>query len=87
MGLSRQRHTLQTDCVPSQKEKTALKYGVVVFMHLVISEANEWENYSNHFRKGVRISRNWPTSHFLVLMVGLRTVMVLVGVSFSLLMC
>ena len=39
------------------------------------------------FREGVGISRNWATAHFLILMVGLGTVMVPVGVSFSLLTC
>ena len=38
-------------------------------------------------REGVGISRNWAIAHFLILMVGLGTVMVPVGVSFSLLMC
>ena len=70
-----------------RRRKQPWNKGWLVFMHWVISQANEWENYSNHFREGVRISRNWPTSQFLFLMVGLRTVMVLVGVSFSLLMC
>ena len=70
-----------------RRRKQPWNMGWLVFMHWVISQANEWENYSNHFREGLRISRNWPTSQFLFLMVGLRTVMVLVGVSFSLLMC
>ena len=39
------------------------------------------------FREGVGISRNWATAHFLILMVGLGTVMVPVGVPFSLLIC
>ena len=39
------------------------------------------------FQEGVGISRNWATAHFLILMVGLGTVMAPVGVSFSLLMC
>ena len=34
----------------------------------------------------MRISRNWATVHFLAFVVGLGTVMALVGVSFSLLM-
>ena len=33
------------------------------------------------------ISRNWATAHFLTFIVGLGTLMVPVGVSFSLLMC
>ena len=39
------------------------------------------------FQEGAEISRNWATAHFLILMVGLGTVMAPVGVSFSLLMC
>ena len=39
------------------------------------------------FREGEGISRYWATAHFLILMVGLGTVMAPVGVSFSLLMC
>ena len=39
------------------------------------------------FLEGAGISRNWATAHFLILMVGLKTVMAPVGVSFSLLMC
>ena len=39
------------------------------------------------FQEGAGISRNWATAHFLILMVGLGTVMVPVDVSFSLLMC
>ena len=35
----------------------------------------------------VRISRNWATAHFLNFMVCLGTVMMPMGVSFSLLMC
>ena len=33
--------------------------------------------------EGAEISRNWATTHFWPFMVGLRTVMELVGVSFS----
>ena len=39
------------------------------------------------FQEGVGISSNWATAHFLMLMVGLGTVMAPMGVSFSLLMC
>ena len=39
------------------------------------------------FQDGVGISRNWATAHFLILLVGLETVIMPVGVSFSLLMC
>ena len=37
----------------------------LVFMNWVISQANEWEDYSNYFREGVGISRYWATTHFL----------------------
>ena len=39
------------------------------------------------FWEGAGISRNWATTHFLIFMVSLGTVMVPVGMSFSLLMC
>ena len=39
--------------------------GWLVFMDWVISQANEWEDYSNYFGEGVGISRNWTTAHFL----------------------
>ena len=39
------------------------------------------------FQEGAGISRNWATTYFLILMMSLGTVMVPVGVSFSLLMC
>ena len=38
-------------------------------------------------QEGAGISRNWATAHFLILVVGLETVIAPVGVSFSLLMC
>ena len=36
----------------------------LVFMGWAISQANEWEDYSNYFGEGVEISRNWATAHF-----------------------
>ena len=39
------------------------------------------------FQEGAGISRNWATTHFLILMVDFGTVMAPVGVSFSLLIC
>ena len=39
------------------------------------------------FGEGAGISRNWATPHFLILMVGLGSVMVPVGVSLTLMMC
>jgi len=44
-------------------------------------------SYSIYFGEGVEISRNWITAHFLIFMVDLGTVMTLLGVSSSLLMC
>ena len=37
----------------------------LVFMDWVISEANEWGDYSNHWGEGAVVSRNWATTHFL----------------------
>ena len=34
-------------------------------MGWVISQANKWEDYSNHLGEGTRISRNGATTHFL----------------------
>ena len=39
--------------------------GWLVFMGWEISQANEWEDYANHFGEEVEISRNWATTHFL----------------------
>ena len=54
-------------------------------MGWVISYANDWEDYSNYFGEGVEISRNQATAHSLVFWQCLGTVMVPLGVSFSLL--
>ena len=48
-----------------------------------LNNNDEWEDYSNYFGEGVEISWNWATTHFLV---SFGTVMVPLGVSFSLLM-
>lgn len=39
------------------------KYGVVSFYGL-ISQANEWEDFSNYFGERAGISRNWATTPF-----------------------
>ena len=52
-----------------------------------MSQANGWEEYSSYFGEGVGISRIWPTTHFLIFIVGLGTVMVPMSPSFSLLVC
>ena len=41
----------------------------LVFVGWVISEASEWEDYSNYLGEGVEISRNWATAHILTLYV------------------
>ena len=56
--------------------------GWLVFMGWVISQANEWEDFSNYLEERVGISRNWATVIW-PFMISLRTVLVLVGVSFS----
>ena len=38
----------------------------LVFMGWVISQANEWEDYSSYLGKGAEISRNWAPPTFLV---------------------
>ena len=43
----------------------------LVFMFLVVSEANEWEDYSNSFGERAEISRNWATAHLLSLWLAL----------------
>ena len=37
----------------------------LVFMGWIISQANEWEDYSNYFREWVKISGNCATTCFL----------------------
>ena len=46
-------NTLWMEHGPFQKERVALKYGVV----------NEREDYSNYSREGVENSRKWATDH------------------------
>ena len=43
--------------------------GWLVFPGWVISQANEWEDYSNYFGEGVGISRNWAIAHFFGLLL------------------
>ena len=49
------RNTYSRQCELFQKERG-----------WVISQANEWEDYSNYFGEGVEISRIWATDHSLV---------------------
>ena len=37
---------------------------LLTFMGWVISQANKWKDYSNHFGEGVEISKNWTTPLF-----------------------
>ena len=55
--------------------------GWLVFMYWVISQANEWEDYSKYFEEGTEISKNGLLSTFWFLTVQLEIVMALVGVS------
>ena len=45
-------------------------------MGWVISLANEWEDYSNYFSKGLGLPEIGPHLDFSSLMIGLRIVMV-----------
>ena len=50
----------------------------------IISQANEWEEYSSYFGGEDGHSRNWAVGvHFLTFMIGLGIVMEPVSVSFS----
>lgn len=60
--------------------------GLLVFMCWAISQGNEWEDDSNYFGKEAEISRTCATTHFWHFMVILRTSLVPVCVSFSMLM-
>ena len=60
---------------------------LLTFMGWVISQANEWEDYSNYLGGGIEISRNWATAHFWSFVIGLGTVMAHLGVWFNLLIC
>lgn len=57
---------------------------LLAFTGWVISRANNWEDYSNHFGEGVEISKNWPLT-FGLWWSAFGTVMVLMDVSFILL--
>ena len=54
------------------------------YMGWVISQANEWKDYSKYFGKGVELSRNWATAHSLVF-ASPGTLLAPAGVLFSLL--
>ena len=68
----------------SEGKKRPQGVGLVSFYGL--GNFIKWEDYSNYFGEGAGISRNWATPHFRPIMVSLRTVMVPVGVSLSMLM-
>ena len=35
-------------------------------MYWIVSQANEWEDYSKYFEEGTEISRNWTIVNLLV---------------------
>ena len=85
VDLFRKKHTSQSMGHFSRRKQ----YENMVWFVLagwIISSANEWEDYSNYLGGGAEISRNWATTHFLVFMVGLGTIMAPAGVSSSFLM-
>ena len=53
-----EKHSAQTDCGPSQKVRGFKIWGGQFLMSWVISQANEWKDYSNYFRKAEEISRS-----------------------------
>ena len=63
-----ERNTLHRQTVSHRRGWVQQPQNVVwlVFRGWVISQANEWEDYSSYFGKRVEISRNWATTHFLV---------------------
>jgi len=56
----------------SKGKRAALKYEVVSFYGLVISQANEWKDYSNYFREGAGFPGSGPPSTFWPFIVDLR---------------
>ena len=58
--------THSTEYRSSQKVRGPGNMVWLVFIDWVISWANECEGYPNYFGKGVEISRNWVTAHFLI---------------------
>ena len=58
----RETHTPRTECGPSQRTNVAPTFGWLVFIGWVISYANEWGDYSNHFCEGQRYPGSGPLS-------------------------
>ena len=87
MDLFRQKHTPQTECGLSQKVRKAPEYGVVSFYR-----SGQFHRLMSGRNIPALLGRGWgfpgigPPPTFLILMVGLGTVMAPGGVSFSLLM-
>ena len=50
-----------------QKARATSKCSVVSFKGWVTLQTNVWEDYSNYFREGAEISRNWAVIHNLVI--------------------
>ena len=59
-------NTLHRHTVGHCRGLVHVKCGLVRFYGRVISQGNEWEDFSNCFGEGLEISRNWATTHFLV---------------------
>ena len=56
--------THSPECGPPPMARAVPKYGVISVMGGVISQANQWEDYSSYLGEGMRISRNCATTHF-----------------------
>ena len=82
-----ERNTLHRECGPSQKERAREPENMmwVVCMGWIISQANELGIIPAILWKGWGFPGIGPPATFWPSMVGLRTVKVLVGVSFSML--
>ena len=74
--LERERDTPQTECGPSQKVRVTW----LVFFDGVISQVSDQKDYSNYWDKWKRFPGIGPVPTFIG---GFGTVMVLMGVSFS----
>ena len=59
-----ERYTLHRRVWPISEGERPQNMEWLVFMGWVISQATEWEGYSNYFGEGVEISRNWATALF-----------------------
>ena len=53
-----EKNTLHRQCGQSQKARGPPNIAWLVFIGLIISLANEWEDYSNYFEERVGICQN-----------------------------